>query len=389
MNILLYNFGSYIQSDLIYYLKKGGHHCKSVMYKFRNLYEDDFFERRFSAYLNASDYDCVISTNFFPLIAKICYERNMKYVSWSYDSPIVHHHMEYYSYPTNYIFLFDREEVAFFHNQGLTNFYHLPLAVNTLRLKNISISPADKERYASDISFVGQFYQSPLKDLLLLQDDYTKGYINALVDAQLKVYGYNFIEELIPDSLLKKMNDNYAKFNFRIHESGGEELSKEGLIHSINKQVTRTERIILLKLLNEAYQVKLYTTESIDMLQKVPCQGTADYFQEMPKIFRLSKINLNPTLKSIHSGIPLRALDIIGSGGFLLSNYQPELAEYFRPDIDVVMYDSIEDAICKADYYLHHEDERLRILQNAYKIVEEQFSYPGKIKFMLQTAGLE
>ena len=388
MNILVFNFGSYIHSDLLYFLQKAGHHCKSIMYKFQNLYEDAFFEKRFSYYLKNANYDCVISTNFFPLIAKLCYENSIKYLAWSYDSPISRSHLEYYAYPTNFIFLFDRDEVNFFHEQGLENFYHLPLAVNTIRLSSIKPSAKEIERYSCDISFIGQFYQSPLKDLLLLQDDYTKGYINAVADAQFRIYGYNFVSELISDSIIEKMNLNYAKNNLQIYESGGEKLSRAGLIHSIDKQITRTERILLLKLFAPKYNVHLYSTESVPLLSEIPFQGPADYFSEMPLIFKLSKVNLNPTLRSIHSGIPLRALDIIGSGGFLLSNFQPELAEFFPSDVAVAMYDSVEDALSKADFYLSHEVQRLTLIKNAHQIIETHFTYPDRINKMFQIAGL-
>lgn len=388
MNILVFNFGSYIHSDLLYYLQKAGHHCKSIMYKFQNLYEDTFFEKRFSYYLKNENYDCVISTNFFPLIARLCYNNSIKYLSWSYDSPISRSDLDYYAYPTNFIFLFDRDEVNFFREQGLDNFYHLPLAVNTMRLSSLKPSSQDLARYSCDISFIGQFYRSPLKDLLLLQDDYVKGYINAIADAQFRVYGYNFVNNLVTDSMIEKMNLNYVKNNLQIHESSGEQLSRFGLIHSIDKQVTRNERILLLKLFASKYNVHLYSTESVPILSDVSCTGTADYFHEMPLIFKLSKINLNPTLRSIHSGIPLRALDIIGSGGFLLSNFQPELAEFFPSDVAVAMYDSIEDALSKADYYLSHEEQRLTIVKNGYQIIETYFTYPERIKKMFQVAKL-
>ena len=57
----------------------------------------------------------------------------------------------------------------------------------------------------------------------------------------------------------------------------------------------------------------------------------------MPLIFRESKINLNITLRSITSGMPLRALDIMGAGGFLLSNYQQELAENYIDGEELVL----------------------------------------------------
>lgn len=388
MNILLYDMSSFTQSDLIYYLRQAGHKCKNVLYKFKDIYNDEYFCRYFTACLQNAQFDCVISTNFFPLVAKVCYENNIKYLAWSYDSPVAKHHLEYYDYPTNYIFLFDKEEVAYFHNIGLARFYHLPLAVNLKRLRSIAISPKDVQNYSCDISFIGQFYKSPLKDLLLFQDDYTKGYIHAIVDAQSKVYGYNFVSELVQQELIEHMNNNFLEKNLNIHETNGGTLSRDGLIHSINKQITRMERIVLLQLLSRYYQVHIYSSEQIDLLNQATYCGTADYLTEMPKVFRLSKININPTLRSIHSGIPLRALDIMGCGGFLLSNYQPELAEYFHPDVDVIMYESIEDALYKADYYLTHEEEREKILQNALTILEEQFTYPIRITTMLQVAGL-
>ena len=67
------------------------------------------------------------------------------------------------------------------------------------------------------------------------------------------------------------------------------------------------------------------------MLPHVKNRGIADSERVMPKIFKCSKINLNMTLRSIKSGIPQRAFDIMGCGGFLMSNYQPELQNISYP----------------------------------------------------------
>ena len=391
MNILLYDMGSYTQKDLIYYLKESGHHCKNIPYKIRNAYEDDFFEYRFKQYITNGSFDCVIITNFHTLVDKICYNNQMKYLSWCYDSPISRDYMEYYQYPTNYIFLFDRLEAQYFQAQGIPHVYHMPLAVNLKRLASLSISPSERESYSSDISFIGQFYHSPLKNLLYLQKDYDKGYIQAIVDAQLKIYGYNFVEDFIDPDLIEQMNAAFSSAGLEIYDGKDSHfhgLTRAGLIHSINKEITYIERIVLLGLLNKQYIVKYYSTESPELLKDVAYCGTAHYFSEMPKIFQLSKINLNITLKSIQSGIPLRALDIMGSGGFLLSNYQPELTEYFVPDQDIVFYESIPDALMKADYYLTHEDARQSVIRHALDVLNTSFNYPLRITQMFQTAGL-
>ena len=109
----------------------------------------------------------------------------------------------------------------------------------------------------------------------------------------------------------------------------------------------------------------------------------------MPKVFRLSKINVNPTLKCIQSGIPLRALDILASKGFLLSNYQIELGEYFTDGEDLVFYHSMEDALIKADYYMKNEELRYKIAKNGYEKVIRYFSYEERINTLLKLSGLK
>lgn len=383
MKILLYDLGSYTQSDMIYYLEKQGCTCRNIRYKMQDLYEDAFFEKKFEENLKKDSYDFVMSTNFNPVVAKICNRNNMKYLAWVYDSPINIDRIEYYQYPTSYIFLFDRIDVENLRSMGCVNIFHLPLAVNPDRLRAIHTAKEDSLRYSADISFIGQFYKSPLETIRPLLGQYEQGYVDALVETQLKIYGYNFLEEAVTDEFMEKVNEQLRRQGVQ-----GELLKKRGLVLSISKQITHMERLALLNLLGQSYKVTYYSAEKPESLSHLQYGGTAYYFTEMPKIFRLSKLNLCPTLKSIQSGIPLRALDILGCGGALFSNFQPELAEYFNDGEDVIMYESIEDALVKADYYLRHDDLRQTIAQNGHQKAVAHFSYPDKISQMLKTAGI-
>ena len=98
MKILFYDMGSYTYNDFIYYLKKAGHTCKTVYYHFPDKFHDDFFCERFSQYLNQDKYDVVISVNFFPLVADLCNEYHIKYISWCYDSPLEERLENYFNY---------------------------------------------------------------------------------------------------------------------------------------------------------------------------------------------------------------------------------------------------------------------------------------------------
>ena len=107
---------------------------------------------------------------------------------------------------------------------------------------------------------------------------------------------------------------------------------------------------------------------------------------EMPKLFHLSKINLNMTIKPIQEGLPLRIFDILGCGGFCMTNYQPELSELFEIGRDLEAYASLEELVDKCSYYLQHEEVRQKIAQNGYKKVCERHTYLHRIKEMLQKA---
>lgn len=50
-----------------------------------------------------------------------------------------------------------------------------------------------------------------------------------------------------------------------------------------------------------------------------------------------------------------------------MSNYQPDMDEYFENGTDYVMYDGNDDLINKCRYYLEHEDERMEIAASGNK----------------------
>lgn len=73
-----------------------------------------------------------------------------------------------------------------------------------------------------------------------------------------------------------------------------------------------------------------------------------------------------------------------------MSNFQPELAEYFENGKEMLIYESPEDALAKADYYLDpkHEEERKKIALNGYEKVKRDFNYRKMMGFILEKAGL-
>ena len=75
---------------------------------------------------------------------------------------------------------------------------------------------------------------------------------------------------------------------------------------------------------------------------------------------------------------------MLSCGGFLITNYQEELTEYFEPGVDLVVYEDVRDLVLKTDYYLKHEEERKAIAQNGHRKVRELCTFEGRMRQMLE-----
>lgn len=153
----------------------------------------------------------------------------------------------------------------------------------------------------------------------------------------------------------------------------------------LEPSVSALERQQTMKLLGSRFPVNLYTGSNTKGLPVIN-GGTVKTLTEMPLIFHYSKINLNITSKSIRSGLPLRIFDILGCGGFLLTNYQPELSDYFTPGYDLVCYSSEDELLKKTEYYLSHEKERIEIAQNGLQTVTQYHNYPERLLQIISMA---
>ncbi len=383
MNVLFLNWESFGKEDILAALKKLGHTVELFFHKDYQERNSQEFDSYFDDLVRDASFDFCFSSNYYPVLSNACHRHQLPYLSWVYDSPLV----SLYSYtvlnPCNHIYTFDREQAALFQSSGIKTVHYLPLAANTKRYRQLSCSNADLQKFQSDISFVGALYneQHNLYDRLVKHlDSYTKGYLEGILQAQKKIYGYFFLEQVLSDSILASLK---KALNYTPNSDGVETEAYIYANYFLCRKLTEMERISYLSALSEQFSVKLFTLLPSPMLPKVANMGTVNYLTQMPLVFFHSKINLNITLRSIHSGIPLRAMDIMGSHGFLLTNYQEDFLEYFEPDIDFVYFTEEAELLEKAGYYLSHDPIREKIAASGYQKMQEQHTYFLRIKAMI------
>ena len=387
MKIIFLDWPCFCREDTLNTLKEMGHTISLFFHKEYDERKSPAFDAAFDEFVAKDNYDLVFSYNFYPVVSEGCKRNGLKYVSIIYDAP----HVSLYSYtivyPCNYVFLFDQTQYMELKKLGYPTVYYMPLAGNADKITEMLTRPHDKARFTSDISFVGSLYNEDHNffDRLSGLSDYTKGYLDAIMQAQLKIYGYYFIEEVLNKDILQEMKQSMP------YSAGNTGIQTDEYIYGnyfLGRKLTELDRIQTLKAVAAMHPLKLYTINSNFKAPSIQNMGTVDYDKEMPYVFHYSKINLNISLKCLQSGIPLRALDIMGCGGFLLSNYQPELEEYFKNGVEYISYSSIDEVSEIAAYYLNHEDERIAIAKKGYEKVAANYTYENQLSTIFKLAGL-
>lgn len=446
MHILMYRWKAYNYRDIEQTFLLLGHTVDNIEQELGSYDVSPEFERVIEERIRGTHYDMVFTVNYFPLISNVCERTGVKYVSWTCDNPLISMYHESVFHDCNYIFTFDKTNYLEFRGMGVKHIWYLPLAVDTERMDALLGAPEEAgtvgdaetgsapeeagaagvthegmktagnapeeigtaesvpaeigkagrrkaaqdpemQKYRGDVAFVGSLYERNSYDKIKNRlPEYLRGYFDAVMEAQLNISGANIVEPMLTTNILEQLQEY-----FQLEKSDGS-FSDLGLIFQttvLGFKIAEIERRRALIELSKHYKVNVYSNSDVSDLLRIQYCGSVDYWSEMPKVFRMSKINLNFTIPNIKSGIPLRVWDVLGCGGFLLTNYQAEIPYYFKEGEDLVCFDGLEDLCEKVGYYLEHEEERKRIAWNGYRKVREKHSYIERIRTILDTVACE
>ena len=388
MNILFYRYGSICEPDIIASFKHLGF---NITEDTREVYNKQLLPsdciKGLNELLKQDTYSFIFSINFFPSVSDVCNIWGIPYLCLIVDSPVLELFSTSLANLCNKVFLFDRQLYNDFHHINPDGIFHIPLATNVRDnyATATMASAADRARFSSDISFIGSLYSEKCLYNQITLPEKMRGYVDGLIEAQLLVYGYNFIEECVTPELIEafcKVRPELINFPDSMKVDTKAVIAQ----HIISVKVAEQERLRYLKALSEHFNVDLYTGSDTYSMPLIHNRGFAKTNTEMPIIFHQSKINLNLTAKSIRSGLSLRIFDVLGCEGFLITNYQAELPEHFNIGEDLEAYTSLDDLMGKCEYYLSHDKERREIAHNGFEKVKKYHTYDIRLTQMLEIA---
>lgn len=392
MEILFYRYNSICEPDILQTFKDFG---VTVHVEDMEIYDKSVTPRqcaeKVAQHILSHALAFVFSINFFPAVSYTCERLRVPYVCWSVDAPVPELFSNALKNSYNRIFLFDRAQYDFFSPINPSCIHYLPLATNVKRWEQavLAMTDEDYETYGADVSFVGSLYTEKCRyDKLLQMPEtsislYTQGFVDGLIESQLKIYGCNLIPDNLTDRVIREIAA--ADPGFYKGEDTYGDTDRYLVAHQyIGMKLAAVERERTLNRLARHFNVTLYTRSDVSSLPDIHCRGGVSTLTEMPKVFQASKINLNMTIRPIETGLSLRVWDILGCGGFLLTNYQSEIPDFFEIGKDLETYESMEELEQKIQYYLAHEEERVEIAINGYEKVARHHTYEIRLAQMLK-----
>lgn len=378
MKILFYQWNAYNLYDIRITFEALRHEITMLEKPICNPEEDSTYVDYLCGQLKKKRYDFLFSINFFPVLAQACHNSRLPYVCWNCDSPLLAMYHESVFYPDNIIFCFDYSNYKEFQALGVKNIFHLPLAVHTERLSR-QISTGREPKYP--VSFVGSLYEKNSYDHIADKlPPYLSGYLEGAMNAQLLISGGNLLELLLTEDICLMLEEI-----MEYHHSERSFANTRTLFAStvLGFKTASLERHQNLNALSLSTPVHLFTDSQTTDLPLVHIHAPVNYLSEMPQIFHDSKINLNMTIPNIKTGIPLRIWDILGSGGFALTNYQPEFDGIFQAGGTLDIFEDKEELLDKAAFYLKHDGIREKIARQGLELVTKEHNYTVRINQML------
>ncbi len=334
----------------------------------------------------------LFSINFSPYILQIAEHLEMPYVSWTIDTPCFSLFNEKNKSPRALLFVYEQEVCDRLRIDGFENVWYLPAAANPARFDKALLSKADRDCYSCNVSFVGT--TGVVNEYRKLFLDHVDGDLKDLTDrisaAQLdrpeRYMVYELIRSYREENGIDITRQFYEKSMTRL---GGENYipDDERFAMVLAKEICSCWRKKVISRIAGSHEIHVYGDAEWERLEPtspgLKYRGRARHFEDLPRIYKSSKINLNLTRIYVESGLPMRVFDVLAAGGFLLTNHKKDLDRLFKPGRDMVVFNDDKEMMEAIDYYLEHETERQEIAARGYEAVKERHTFVHRMREVL------
>jgi spore maturation protein CgeB len=110
------------------------------------------------------------------------------------------------------------------------------------------------------------------------------------------------------------------------------------------------------------------------------CYGDVSYFDGLAHLYRSTSINLNITSLQMRTAVNQRVFDCPAAGGFLITDAQADLDEFFDRETEVVTYTTLDELEDKVRHYLARPDERAAVTRSAQRRIAACHTHAHRLR---------
>ena len=108
-----------------------------------------------------------------------------------------------------------------------------------------------------------------------------------------------------------------------------------------------------------------------------------NYYDDLPLFYNVCDVNFNATSLQMKGAVNQRIFDVPACGGFLLTDYRPQVDALFRLEEEIVCYKGVDDISELAGYYLRHPEKRERVARKARNRIMKNHTYVHRLEELI------
>jgi len=335
----------------------------------------------------------IMSVNFYEEVHSVACEFNMPYVAWTFDSgemTFISKILSKNLRENDFLFFFNRKDYEgcisrhpntwFLPFSASKSFEREPLksglVFDVLSIMNIhgGVIPTNELFFESVFKVVDDPIQKKNIELIKMLMDLMLERHKNIIDKNRMT---EFIKEYIQQCGVNPFNSYniFLKQQYPIFEKYGQILS------------CIQRALCVIALCESGAKVDVYGNEPWEnVLASFPnatYHAYAEYLQ-LPELYNQAKININLTQIQNLDALPQRMYHVLASGGFLLTNYFEEIESLFKPGVHLETFRDFDEMKSKVEYYLKHEDERLKIACAGHEEFMAKHTMISRLSFILE-----
>jgi spore maturation protein CgeB len=357
-----------------------GHEVKAVLFDKRQDQGEDVV-RRILGEMKAYAPDLVFTVNHLGmdhqgLLMEFFHRLRVPLVSWYVDSPAIILNL-YAGLRSElaYIFVWDPTYIPEVKALGFDKVFPLPLATDP----GIFLSrPAPVSApWQSRVAFVGNSL-AKVVEKKLAQLPSSPEFIQLFQRLAQAYYQRPF--RRLPEVLAQEGLTNHPLIEKLSHTE------RTDLEAGIIWEATREHRLGCVKRL-APFKPVIYGDPGWGGLVKEPftVRPEVNYYDELPLVYGATEINFNVTSLQMKTAVNQRVFDVPAAGGFLLTDFKPQLPELLELEKEIICYRHPDEIKELTTYYLKSHRAREEIISRGRRRILAEHTYLHRLQTMVDT----